>query len=461
MGFASEKVKEYFRRHLRQGKYTNEIIQQIEQSDILRNMCSNPLFCATLASSPEFHQPQREEQTTMPVINHTQVLFDYVTLLLQECGYDRNTAHKCLREVGELAYKGIKRNKLSFEADALKELNTCPDNFTTVFMFHDPDKHSSGTIYEFRHYVIRDFLAALTHVLNSPMSQLKRILDEKFMDTQGNFRTFLLFLVGLSSRKSTNRLKLELDSVRSDVTLCISEWLTESVNRRLTNMYGKYTQIMFLHTLYCLLEFGDNIIMKKVLSPIAKIKLNHLLLTVVDCAVLSRTLIYSEVIEELNLSSCLAQPGVLQKLEPVLYRCLILRLNHNNLQDSGVKRLFNILKRSDCKIQILELKSNNLTNECLDTLFSALSTNNSLTELNLSNSSQERTQANEFTREKLQNLLDSWPLHKQISTLLQLVHITLQARIVVLILHLDNNLVDGHKFSHSVYRFIIEINDRD
>ncbi|XP_059817737.1 NACHT, LRR and PYD domains-containing protein 1 homolog isoform X1 [Hypanus sabinus] len=415
MGFTSEKVKEYFRRHLHHGNNTKEIIQLIEQSDILRNMCSNPLFCVTLASSLEFHQPQREGQATTPVINQTQVLLDYVTVLLQICGYDRNTTHKCLREVGELAYKGIKRNKLSFEADELRELNTCPDYFITVFMFQDPDRQSSGVVYEFRHYVIRDFLAALTHILNVPSYRLKRVLDEAFTDTHGSLRTFLIFLVGLSSRKSANRLKLELDSVPSDATSCISEWLTKSVKRRLTNMDQKCTQSMFLHLLHCLLEFGDNQTLTDLLASVTTIKLNQLILKPLDCTVLSETLINSDVIEELDLSSCLAEPEEIQKLKPVLHKCVILRLNHNNLQDSGVKHLVNILNRSDCKIQILELNSNRLTDDCLDTLFSALSTNSSLTELNLSNSSQEGKHANQFTHEKFQHVVDICSQQKEIS----------------------------------------------
>ncbi|XP_062892910.1 uncharacterized protein LOC134339996 isoform X4 [Mobula hypostoma] len=416
MGFTSERVKDYFGRYLHHKQYRNEIIQLIEQNDILRNMCSNPLFCVTLVSSLESQQPQSEEQTTMPVINHTQLLFDYVAPLLQECGYDRNTTQKCLREVGKLAYRGILCNTLSFEVNALRELNTCPANFTTVFMFQDPDKESRGFVYEFTHYVIRDFLAALAHVLNTPIYRLRLILDEMFIDSLGKFRTFLLFLVGLSSRKSTKRLKLELGSVPSDVTLCVSEWLTRSVKRRLMNMDRTRTQSMFLHILYCLLEFGDNKILTEALSAFTTIKLNQLILKPLDCTVLSETLIYSEVIEELDLSSSLAQPQEIQKLEPVLHRCVILRLNQNNLQDSGVKQLVNTLKKSDCKIQSLELKSNHLTDDSLDTLFSALSTNSSLTELNLSNSSQDGKHANQFTHEKMQCLVERYSQQKDIRT---------------------------------------------
>ncbi|XP_062892875.1 NACHT, LRR and PYD domains-containing protein 13-like [Mobula hypostoma] len=415
MGFTSEKVKEYFCCYLRHGQYRKYILQLIEENEILRNMCSSPLFCVTLASFLESHRPQKEE-TTMPVINHTQLLFDYITLLLGTCGYDDNTTQKSLIAFGELAEHGIRRNTLFFslEAGASVDLSTCPPNFTSAFLIQVTDKESCGAVYGFSNSVVRDFLAAFANILNAPISRLKGLLDETFTDPDGRFRIFSLFLVGLSARNAIDRLKLELGSERSEVTSCISEWLTKSVKRRLVNMDGKIAQRTFLHTLYCLHEFGDNEIMKEVLTPITTIKLNQLVLTSPDRAVLSRTLKYSEMIEEMDLSSCLAQPEEMKQLEQLLHKCVILRLNQNNLKDSGVKPLFNILKERDCKIQTLELRSNHLTDNCLHPLFSALSINRSVTQLNLSNSSQDEKQANQFTHERLQYHVENYAQLKEI-----------------------------------------------
>ncbi|XP_059817741.1 uncharacterized protein LOC132389263 [Hypanus sabinus] len=399
MGFTSEKAKQYFRRYLRNGQRANTILEFIEQSNILCNMCSDPLFCVTLASSLESFQAQGEEQTTIPIGIHTQVLSDYVAQLLAKCGYDGNTNQKCLSLVGELADKGIKQNTLLIEGNALTALDSCPPMFISAFLYQDPDKQSDGVIYEFRHSVLRDFLAALTNVLNAPVSRLKQILHERPTDITGRFSIFSIFLVGLSSRKSTDRLERELQTFRTEVTSCISEWLSQSVSRRLKDMDTKHTQRMFLCILYCLLEFRDNEIMKEVLNLITSIKLNHLRLKSPDCIVLSRTLMSLQMIQELDLSSCFAQPVAIWKLEEVLPRCVILRLNQNNLQDSGVKRLFDVLKNSNVKT--LALKSNHLTDNCLESVFSALTKNTSLMQLNLSNSSQDGKQTNQFTDEKL------------------------------------------------------------
>ncbi|XP_041036626.1 NACHT, LRR and PYD domains-containing protein 12-like isoform X3 [Carcharodon carcharias] len=60
-----------------------------------------------------------------------------------------------------------------------------------------------------------------------------------------------------------------------------------------------------------------------------------------------------------------------------------LDLGHNKLRDSGVKFLSEALKSQDCKIQKLRLDDTRLTDSCSDDLASALSTNRSLIWLNL------------------------------------------------------------------------------
>ncbi|XP_072893599.1 uncharacterized protein [Hemitrygon akajei] len=413
MGFNAKKIKEYFRRYLCHGQSAKEIVEFIEQNDILWNICSDPLFCFTLASSLESFQAQGKGQTTNRIGIHTQVLFNYVAHLIAKCGYDGDTNRKCLTVVGELADKGIRQNMLSFEGNAFRDLDSCTLMFISAFMYQDPDKQRGGVIYEFRHSVLRDFLAALTNVLNAPISRLKRILDEIFTDITGRFGIFSIFLVGLCSRKSTDRLERDLQKVPTQVTSCISEWLRKSVSRRLKDMDTKHTQRMFLCILYSLLEFGDNEIMKEVLDSIPTITLNHLRLKPLDCIVLSRTLISLEVIQELDLSSCFAQPEEICKLEEVMCRCVILRLNQNNLQDSGVKSLFDVLKNS--KVKMLALKSNHLTDNCLESAFFALTTNPSLIQLNMSNSSQDEKQANQFTDEKLQYHYERFNQQKKIT----------------------------------------------
>uniref|UniRef100_A0A4W3GBN5 Uncharacterized protein n=1 Tax=Callorhinchus milii TaxID=7868 RepID=A0A4W3GBN5_CALMI len=62
-----------------------------------------------------------------------------------------------------------------------------------------------------------------------------------------------------------------------------------------------------------------------------------------------------------------------------------LDMSNNQLRDYGVKRLSEALRNPECKIQRLRLGGNNLTAHCTENLASALSTNHSLSKLDLSN----------------------------------------------------------------------------
>ncbi|XP_051865929.1 NACHT, LRR and PYD domains-containing protein 1 homolog [Pristis pectinata] len=414
MGFTSQKVKEYFRRYFRDEQFAANTIQLIGQSDILRSMCCNPLFCSVLTSSLESEQTSAEVQGPGFVVNHTQLFCAYATKLFRRCGYNEKTSRESLFQLGNLALNGIACKKYLFEMEALGDLNVRLPNFTSACMIPVPTNDMYSVCYKFTHSSLQDFVAALIKVLSTSGNGLKGLLNETFPARDGRFSTFSRFLVGLSSRKSTYSVEWELGSFHSNATSCVSEWLKEFVKRRVPNLNSEINQVMFLNILHCLFEFGDTETTTETLEPLRTIKFNLCRLKTSDCVIMSGTLIYSEVMEELDLSSCRVQLEGIQQLEPVLHRCKILRLNENDLQDSGVKCLSEILKKPDCKIQLLELKSNHITDDCLESLFSALTINRSLTELNLSNFSQDEQQANKFTDSALQNRLHSGALQRKI-----------------------------------------------
>ncbi|XP_051865928.1 NACHT, LRR and PYD domains-containing protein 1 homolog [Pristis pectinata] len=412
MGFTSQKVKEYFRRYFRDEQFAANTIQLIGQTDILSSMCCNPLFCSVLASSLESEQASTEGQSPAFVVNHTQLFCAYATNLFRRCGYNEITSRDSLLQLGNLSLNGIACKKYLFEIDALGDLSVRLPNFTSACMIPVPTNDMYSVCYKFTHSSLQDFVAALIKVLSTSGNGLKGLLNETFTARDGRFSTFSRFLVGLSSRKSIYSLDWELGSFPSDATSCVSEWLKEFVKRRVPNLNSEINQVMFLDILHCLFEFGDTETTTETLEPVRTIKFNQCHLKTSDCAIISRTLIYSELMEELDLSSCRVQLEGIQQLEPVLHRCKILRLNGNDLQDSGVKCLSEFLKKQDCIIQLLELKSNRLTDDCLENLFAALTVNSSLTELNLSNYSQDEQQANMFRDSTLKYYVHSGALQR-------------------------------------------------
>ncbi|XP_051865155.1 NACHT, LRR and PYD domains-containing protein 10-like [Pristis pectinata] len=397
MGFTSESVKQYFHSYFRDKQYVGRVMNLIERNDILRSMCRNPLFCSVLASSLKSRQVHGEEQRARFSINLTRLFSAYVTVLLRDSGYDEETSRNGLLKLGELAHNGISRNIFSFETDVLSDQNSFPPNLTSGFMSQVPDKNTRGVVFKFAHSAVQDFVAALMKRMGTPGRALKGLLNETFTAADDRFSMFTRFLVGLSSPKSTDQLEGKLGKFPCEASSSISDWLKDNVKSRLQNLEHGHNQTIFLNMLHCFLEYEDRELMTAALASINRIKFNQCSLQYSDCVVLSTTLINMELIEELDLSSCGIKAEGLQLLQPMMHKCKVLRVSGNDLRDSAVKIFSSVLKGNDCKVQTLDLKSTRLTDACLSSLFSALSENCSLTELDLSNTVQHWENANRFT----------------------------------------------------------------
>ncbi|XP_032872783.1 NACHT, LRR and PYD domains-containing protein 12-like [Amblyraja radiata] len=139
--------------------------------------------------------------------------------------------------------------------------------------------------------------------------------------------------------------------------------------------------------MHYLFESQNPALAQQTLGSVETLSFRGLGLTPIDCAVLSHAIRLCDTIKRLDLKSCRIQCEGLQRLGPVLHKCQDLRLGPNDLGDSGVKLVSAALRNPDCKIQRLWLNSVSLTDSRAEDLVSALSTNPSLTELNLTRNS--------------------------------------------------------------------------
>ncbi|XP_055521758.1 NACHT, LRR and PYD domains-containing protein 3-like, partial [Leucoraja erinacea] len=378
-GFTQEKVKEYFQRHVGDKAKAEQLVQLLEANDTLGTLSVNPLFCSVLASLPEWSQVGE-----FPILSmaNTPVFSAYITSLLLTCGYDAQKSRQGLINLGKEAYKKIRDKDFAFEAH---EVNQYLPNFSSAFMMEVPGKDDRGVVYKFRYPVFQNFVAALVKSRNTPGMSLKTLLNEIYTATDDRFNIFSRFLVGLSSRRSTNWLERVLGSISPDASSSIADWIKECVKTRLSNLAGKMAQGKFLNILHCLFEFGDPQLTTEALEPMRTIIFNQCSLNTFDCVVLSRTLICCGPIEELDLSSCGVKQEGIRYLQPVLYKCNVLRL-----------------------------KSNQLTDDCIESLISIVQTNRSLMLLDLSNCDQDKDKRNEFTVEKLQARVQNCGLQREI-----------------------------------------------
>ncbi|XP_055487869.1 NACHT, LRR and PYD domains-containing protein 1 homolog [Leucoraja erinacea] len=377
-GFTQEKVEEYFQRNVGDKAKAKQLVQLLETNDTLGTLSVNPLFCSVLASLPEWSQVGEFPILAMA---NTPVFSAYITSLLLTCGYHAQNYRQGLINLGKEAYKKIRDKDFAFEAH---EVNQYFPIFTSALMMEVPSKDDRGVVYKFRYPVFQNFVAALVKSRNTPGMSLKMLLNEIYTATDDRFNIFSRFLVGLSSRRST-RMERALGSISPDASSSIADWIKECVKTRLSNLAGKMAQGKFLNILHCLFEFGDPQLTTEALEPMRTIIFNQCSLNTFDCAVLSRTLICCGPIEELDLSSCGVKQEGIRYLQPVLYKCNVLRL-----------------------------KSNQLTDDCIESLISIVQTNRSLMLLDLSNCDQDKHKRNEFTVEKLQARVQNCGLQREI-----------------------------------------------
>ncbi|XP_067916181.1 nucleotide-binding oligomerization domain-containing protein 2-like isoform X2 [Heterodontus francisci] len=356
LGFSPEKMKEYFQRYLRDPNLEREAIETIKLNDTLDTLYYNPLYCSVCCSLVESHKTA-EERERQPITS-TRLYTVYFENLLNRCGYDAENTRNSLLKLGELAYHGIGKKTAVFEADKFNELELEHSNFITAFIVKIRDNDLGSVAYKFHDTVMQDFVAALMKSLSTQSNELKQLLDEGIKWGDDRFNLFSRFLVGLSSRKSTDRLESKLGKFPAAVIQPVSEWLTRNVKRYAQNLDDGQSQQKFLNICHSFAEFEDRNLMTSALAPIKIIKFTKCPLKPYDCAVLSTVLMNLEIIEEMDLSTCGVQDAGIHQLQSILHKCKILRLNENNLQDSGMKCLATVLKKNDCKVQTLELKNN-------------------------------------------------------------------------------------------------------
>ncbi|XP_072894511.1 NACHT, LRR and PYD domains-containing protein 3-like isoform X1 [Hemitrygon akajei] len=385
LGFVDEERKEYFIRHFEDKTVAEAVFKHVEENEILYTMSYNPSYCCILALAlgPFFAKKDMELQRVPKTI--TQLYSYYIYNILKNHGREIDNPRDVLLRVGQMAYRGVSDKKIVFTNGDLINYNLQPSQFLSGFLMELLEREDSPrcVVYTFPHLTIQEFVAALAQFMNPHPGDILKFLTKAHNTTDGRFEVFLRFVAGLSSPMTARGLEEFLGPFPHQTTCRVIDWVKEEVKRQSGNTRSEAGKRSLLNTLHYLFESQNSGLAQATLGSVETLSFSGMTLTPIDCAVLSHVIGRCDTIQHLDLVGSNIQYEGIQRLLPGLHKCQELGLGMNKFGDSGLKLVSAALKNPECKTRTLWLSNVGITDSGAEHLASALSTNRSLTVLNL------------------------------------------------------------------------------
>ncbi|MCI4393954.1 hypothetical protein PGIGA_G00163800 [Pangasianodon gigas] len=446
-GFSDSQKEQYFRKRVTNNDKASRIISHIRRARSLHIMCHIPVFCwiSVTALQPWLtHKSKGEIPTTLTEM-YSHFLLTQINRKNEKFDERHEIDSKSLLEsnknmilkLAELAFKQLLNGNVLFYETDLKE---CGINVQESFLysglcteiFKMESEFYRTKVYCFVHLSFQEFFAALfvfycylcknmvevkmflpkTKAVTSeiPLDVLmKHALDEALKSDNGHLDLFLRFLHGMSLESNQRLLQGLLPHIKSS---------SESVEKIKQNLKrGQKRNInpeRWLNLSHCLIEMKDDTLQQEIQTYLESKKKSKKL-TLAQCSAMANMFqVSEEVMDELDLKKYNTTEEGRRRLIPALRNCKKailadcnlteksceniasalqsaksplreLDLSNNDLQDAGLKLLYEGLKSVTCKLEILSLSNCKLTTlSCEDVASALLSRNSSLRKLDLS-----------------------------------------------------------------------------
>ncbi|XP_078087638.1 NACHT, LRR and PYD domains-containing protein 3-like [Mustelus asterias] len=393
--------QEYFRQFFANEETAGKAFNHVEQNINLHSLCENVSYCAIVCASLGHYFTQKCPRDAKPPVTITHLLSIYLCNTFRRAsGQIKDHLHFLLK-LCELAYEGNSMETSTFDDLSCRQ-KFQQHELQSLFLAEiiKKDNSSAGITHKFVHQPVQDFLAAVGLFLATGPDDLIKLVETHYSQKEESSVTFLRFLFGLCSPVSSLIME-EYTGLFPGETICrLTEFLKSRVQVGIQNMNNELRKVELLGTLCYLYETQNQELASVAIGSVKQLAFGGwrpVRLTPINCTGIAFGLQFCHTVEDLNLNKCNIGDGGLHRLLPVLHKCKVLRLNENKLSDMSSKEIVGALTQGDCQIRTLELWDNHLTHVGAEHLASALRMNQSLQVLVLSHNRLEDSGARKLT----------------------------------------------------------------
>ncbi|GCB63060.1 hypothetical protein scyTo_0004344 [Scyliorhinus torazame] len=400
LGLSDLEKQEYFRQFSENKETAATAVRLLEQNNNLEILFENASCRKILCASLEHYLLHQCQCDKSPSITLTHLLSVYLCKAFIAHSSQITSNLHFLLKVSESACEKINMETSTFKDLSCHETfqkSELQSSFLAAVM---ENESSTGVTHQFVHQPVQVFLAAVGLFLTTGPKELITLVKKHYSEKQEQSVIFLRFIFGLCSANSSDMLEEYLGPFPGESICHLTDFLKSCIEVGIHNMNNEKRKIELLNTLCYLYETQNEELARITLGSVKQLAFGGwkpIRLTAKNCTAIAMGLELCNTVEDLNLNRCYIEDSGSHRLIPVLHKCKVLRLNENKLSDSSAKGFYDALTRPDCQIHTLELWDNQFTDVGAEHMVSALRINRTLQVLVFSHNRLEDSGARQLT----------------------------------------------------------------